>query len=71
MKKAFFETKCRRCGTTEEWFFGEFENVPEPGFYESMNNKLVYPPLCFCKQCGKPTIQDLVSYGSEEIETKS
>ena len=57
-----YETKCRRCGTLKEWFFSNKSMVKWTGFAHVMNDHLTHPRLLSCDNCGKSTIQDVVSY---------
>ena len=59
--KDYIETKCRRCGTLDEW---EFNNQDWAGeTYKHFLNGLISESVTRdCNPCGKKTVQDIVAF---------
>lgn len=57
-----YETKCRRCNTTEDWHFTKRTDFTYAEFRFAMDDHLQNPRLKDCRKCKKPTIQDIISY---------
>lgn len=59
-----YETKCRRCGKLHDWVFADREafDITFSQFLKAMMEKITYPTTANCKECKKPTLQDLVAY---------
>lgn len=59
-----YETKCRRCGNFQEWYFAKKDNLKLIDFLTAMSDYAVNPRLQKCSTCDKRTIQDLISYNT-------
>ena len=57
-----YETKCRRCGTFNEWYFSDREKISLFDFHQAMGSYIESPRICKCERCKKHTVQDVVSY---------
>ena len=56
-----YESKCRKCGTIENWSFGTKEVHSQKRFSDWVNIRLQIPEIGFCEHCQKHTVQDIVS----------
>lgn len=59
-----YETKCRRCGSINKWWFSERKRFDYSDFLIAMDSKIQSPRVYHCKICKKETVQDVVSYSS-------
>jgi rRNA maturation protein Nop10 len=57
-----FEIKCRRCGEMTERSFAEKKDISYQGFQRSMENRIYSPRQYMCSNCGKYTVQEVVSF---------
>ena len=57
-----YETKCRRCGNFEDWFFAEKTKENYNYFIIAITDYIQNPRSYRCKICDKHTVQDVVSY---------
>lgn len=55
------ETKCRRCGNFADWCSIK-RTEPYIDFLTLVRDEIQFPRLLECNNCGKNTIQDVVSY---------
>lgn len=57
-----YETKCRRCGSLQEWHFSNKDQITSTQFASAMTDYIQYPRMRQCDTCGKSTVQDVVSF---------
>lgn len=57
-----YETKCRRCGSFEIWYFQT--NTPEnlSAFMFLINDRITRPTFAECRTCKIKTLQDLTTF---------
>ena len=58
-----YETKCRRCGEFETWYFSTVAQTTWLTFVtKAIPSIKDNPTQNYCEKCKKKTIQDIVSY---------
>ena len=62
MEMYSYETKCRRCGSFQEWDTCKIGEVKWETFLLAIEGKMQFPELAMCEHCKKKTVQDVVSY---------
>lgn len=62
-----YETKCRRCGLLTAWYFAEVGNVAYGDFLLAITDYIQYPRAYKCNTCNKQTVQDVVSYSTDNF----
>lgn len=67
--KFIYETKCRRCGSLCKWTYADASEEGLTVFKSAMVRRTSTPFNYECPHCAKETIQDLVFYGFENVQT--
>jgi len=57
-----YTTKCRICGTLEEWYFAPARSVNWVDFATAMQDNVDHARLKHCESCKMQTVQDCVAY---------
>lgn len=62
-REYYYEVKCRKCQTNDEYYFGK---VHPKDFAEWISIKSTSPLINECEVCNQNTIMDLISYMMKE-----
>ncbi len=57
-----YDTKCRRCGKINEWYFALKDLTTVNEFLKAIDDRINRPRAQRCNKCSRNTIQDVVSH---------
>lgn len=61
--KYTYEDKCRKCGSVNEIYVCDSNQMSSSDFNKMMVDKTNSPRCYHCKKCKKDTVKDVIAYG--------